>query len=55
MSVDVRGDIAVGAAHQRMHGFHVLVVLSENSRKRVPEHVPTDVRCDFGLQCAGRL
>jgi hypothetical protein len=31
VGVDMHGDVAVGVARQRLHGLHILVVLSEKA------------------------
>jgi hypothetical protein len=35
VGVDVHGDIAVGVAHQRLHRFHILIILGKKRRKCV--------------------
>src|SRR6267378_7726405 len=47
VGVDVHGDVAVGVAHQRLHRFHILIILGKKRRKCVTEYVPTDVLGDL--------
>src|SRR5271169_7208572 len=44
----------VGVAHQRLHRFHILIILGKKRRKCVTEYVPTDVLgdlCPFPCLC----
>ena len=47
VGVVVHGDVAVGVAHQRLHRFHILIILGKKRRKCVTEYVPTDVLGDL--------